>query len=215
MAITAAAPNRFSEPPVLTVPPMLTLPVLESLYLPAIRSAEALSLVVAVPFLASLASSVICAVLGVVTVRLPTFTTPLAPTTTPFGSAKITLPPILPSFRPFSVPLITTWVSCTRLTRLLALPGTLRLTVLPALTLKLPNELKPVLPRTVVVEMSVTVPLVVMVVAVVSPVSEPPKLPLCRVMLLLPGFGSAAQTGIAPMETSRATVMRLGRKRCT
>ena len=63
---------------------------------------------------------------GVVMVKLPTLMTPVLPTTMPWGSAKMMLPPIrLPSVStPLSVPLITTRESCTRLTRLLAPLGT-------------------------------------------------------------------------------------------
>jgi hypothetical protein len=96
---------------------------------------------------------------GVVTVRLPTFTTPLAPTTNPWGLANQTLPPIRPSLMAFRMPYTSVRWSRTMLIRLVAAEGTCRFTVLPAPTLKVLKELKALLPETVPVFTFQTAPL--------------------------------------------------------
>src|SRR5450830_1146796 len=60
------------------------------LSVPALRSVAALLPSALEPLTAVITSCCICNAFGVVTVRLPTFTTPLAPTTMPLGSAKMT-----------------------------------------------------------------------------------------------------------------------------
>ena len=95
---------------------------------------------------------------GVVTVRLPTLSTPEAPTMKPWGSAKKTLPPSWPDLYAFKMPFTTTGASRTMLTRLPAPFGTYRLTVLPAPSWNTENELKALPPEIVPVRMPVTLP---------------------------------------------------------
>ncbi len=89
----------------------------------------------------------------------PTLTVPPAPTITPFGFSRKTLPPMRPSFTELRKPLISVRDEpVTALTRLRAPSGTWRLTVRPASTPKRSKELKPVTPDTVVVRTSVVAP---------------------------------------------------------
>ena len=88
---------------------------------------------------------------GVVTVRLPTLTTPPAPTTKPCGLANQTLPPMRPSLMALRMPCTSVRWSRTILIRFAAEEGTIRLTVLPAPTLKALKELKALLPLIVLV----------------------------------------------------------------
>ncbi len=68
---------------------------------------------------------------GVDTARLPTLTTPEAPTTMPCGSANTTLPPMCPWWMALSTPSMSTGPPLTRLIRWLAASGTTRLTSCP------------------------------------------------------------------------------------
>ena len=134
-ATTAAAPKIFTEPTALILPLISTLPRSEpgrsvstpaSLYWPFFKSSTNWLAPSGVTTPTAEDSCCICCAEGVVMVKLPTLMTPLLPTTMPWGSANMMLPPIrLPSVStPLSVPLITTRESCTRLTRLLAPLGT-------------------------------------------------------------------------------------------
>lgn len=91
------------------------------------------------------------ACVGVVTVRLPTFTTPVGPTMNPWGLANQTLPPMRPSWIELRIPCMSVRSSRTRLTRFAAAVGTCRLTTLPASTPKRENELNAFAPAIVAV----------------------------------------------------------------